>query len=152
MALRRLLRASLVAQTVKILPAMWERITDSMDMNLRKLWDIVEDREAWHPAVHGVEKSQTQPSSWTELNILYSTVTFSTDKVVQPSLLSIPKYFYHPPKNLHIESLLISTSLSAPGYCYSTFCLLTGLPISDISYEWNHIIRSLIIFDFFHLA
>ena len=37
MALRRLLRASLVAQTVKILPAMWERITDSMDMNLRKL-------------------------------------------------------------------------------------------------------------------
>ena len=32
-------------------------ITDSMDMNLRKLWEIVEDRGAWHVAVHGVTKS-----------------------------------------------------------------------------------------------
>ena len=31
-------------------------ITDSMDMNLSKLWDIVKDREAWHTAVHGVTK------------------------------------------------------------------------------------------------
>ena len=34
-------------------------ITDSVDMNLRKLWEIVKDREAWHAAVHGVTKSQT---------------------------------------------------------------------------------------------
>ena len=33
-------------------------ITDSVDMNLRKLWEIVKDREAWHAAVHGVTKSQ----------------------------------------------------------------------------------------------
>ena len=37
-------------------------ITDSMDMNLSKLWDIVKDREAWHTAVHGVKKSWTQLS------------------------------------------------------------------------------------------
>ena len=37
-----------------------DSITDSMDMNLSKLQEIVEDREAWHAAVHGVTKSQTQ--------------------------------------------------------------------------------------------
>ena len=37
-------------------------ITDSMDMNLSRLWEMVKDREAWHAAVHGVTKSQTQLS------------------------------------------------------------------------------------------
>ena len=39
-----------------------DSITDSMDMDLSKLQEIVKDREAWHAAVHGVTKSQTQLS------------------------------------------------------------------------------------------
>ena len=43
-------------------------ITDSMDMGLGRLWQLVMDREAWHAAIHGITKSWTRLSDWTELN------------------------------------------------------------------------------------
>ena len=64
-------------------------ITDSMNMNLSKLQEIVKDREAWHAAIHGVTKSQTQLSKWTtttsiknsrkcNFNVVFTFLTSST--------------------------------------------------------------------------
>ena len=80
-------------------------ITDSMDMNLGGLWELVLDREAWHATAHGVTKSQTWLSDWTEINWVLKMQLF---QLIDTMIVKNFTYVLFPDYNTRAEQPQIS--------------------------------------------
>ena len=106
-----------------------ECITDSMDVSLSELWKMVMDREAWRAVIHGVAKSQTPLSDWTELNWKVFLKVQLLPSSLSLSLSLCFSFCLSLPPSLHsVHSLLTSLflslfiSLSASSSCMSGSC------------------------------
>ena len=123
-------------------------ITDSRDMSLSELRELVMDRKAWRAAIHGVARSQTRLSNWAELNVLTSIVNIAAvhksllrNKHLDFSLLQSPPLLriktVKPESILLRNGVFIAPLLNAHTNCFHSVLTNPSSPFSVQQLDWS---------------
>ena len=122
-------------------------ITDSMDVSLSELRDMVMDREAWRAAIHGVAKSRTRLSDWTELSWLHAAATsLSSHQREEWILVRSPTFDC---KNIHSYFTFLSVcwrrfTMEIHNYCFTLKAQHMTLKIRrDLHIQWYRTIENI---------